>query len=111
MKSNELFEQIHTGWIKDNTEIEVKTEQGEHIAFITYKDKKLNWKSGEFDTKYLCDIDTEFEIVDKGIKKLNLDGMLTGEKIKTVAEKVNEIIDILNKENTEDKEEKWVAPF
>lgn len=101
MKSNELFEKIHSGEIKENTRIEVKTEGGRHIAFIEYRDKKINWSSGEFDTRYLCDIETEFEIVKKDweIEKLNLENLYTGDKITKIQEKVNEIIDNLNKTN------------
>ena len=101
MKSNELFEMIHSGQIKENTKIDVKTENGLHIAYINYKDKKLNWASGEFDTRYLCDIETEFEIAkpEWKIEKLNLQNMYTGEKINAIENKVNEIIDSLNKIN------------
>lgn len=35
MKSNELFERIHNEDIEENTKIEVKTEEGKHIAYIT----------------------------------------------------------------------------
>lgn len=99
MKSNELFEEIHSGKIKENTQIEVMTEEGIHIAYITYRDKKLNWSSGEFDTRYLCDIETEFEIVKKEgeIEKLDTKGMYTGDRINVIENKVNEIIDSLNK--------------
>lgn len=101
MKSSELFEMIHSGQIKENTKIDVKTENGLHIAYIDYKNKKLNWTSGEFDTRYLCDIETEFEIVkpEWKIEKLNLSNMYTGDKINTIKNKVNEIIDRLNKLN------------
>ena len=101
MKSNELFEMIHSGQIKENTKIDVKTENGLHIAYIDYKNKKLNWVSGEFDTRYLCDIETEFEIVkpEWEIEKLNLKNLYTGDKITLIEEKVNEIIDSLNKIN------------
>lgn len=101
MKSNELFEQIHSGEIKENTRIQVMTEEGEHIAYITYGDKKLNWNPGEFDTRYLCDIETEFEIVGWPweIGKLNLEGKLTGEKINLMHKKINELIDKINKMN------------
>ena len=101
MKSNELFEQIHSGEIKENTKIDVKTEEGLHIAYIEYKNKKLNWTSGDFDTRYLCDIETEFEIVKEEwkIEKLDLKDMYTGDKIKFLEDKVNEIIDNLNKIN------------
>ena len=101
MKSNELFEMIHSGQIKENTKIDVKTENGLHIAYIDYKNKKLNWDSGEFDTRYLCDIETEFEIVkpEWEIEKLNLQDMYTGDKINAIENKVNEIINSLNKIN------------
>ncbi len=100
MKSNELFEMIHSGQIKENTKIEVMTEDGIHIAYIEYQNKRLNWTSGEFDTKYLCDIETEFEIVEEWkIKKLDLKNMYTGDKIKAIENKVNEIIDSINKAN------------
>lgn len=100
MKSNELFEKIHSGEIKDNTKIEVKTESGEHIAFIKYECQKLNWNSGEFDTRYLCDIDTEFEIVKNSweIEKLDKKGMV-GDRVNLLENKVDEIIDKLNKMN------------
>lgn len=98
MKSNELFEQIHNGKIKENTRIEVKTEEGRHIAYIDYRNGRLNWASGEFDTRYLCDIKTEFEIYKFPweIEKLNLEGKLTGEKIELIKDKTNEIIDKIN---------------
>ena len=101
MKSNELFEKIHSGEIKENTRIQVKTDEGKHIAYITYSDKKLNWSSGEFDTRYLCDIETEFEIVKQPwkIEKLDLKGRLTGDKITLIAQKVNELVDEMNKRN------------
>ena len=103
MKSNELFEKIHAGQIEDNTKIEVMTEEGTHIAFITYQNQKLNWTSGEFDTRFLCDINTEFEIVEKEpwkIEKLKLeDNKYVGERLESVESKVNEIIDSLNKIN------------
>lgn len=101
MKSNELFEKIHSGEIKEGTRIEVRTEEGRHIAFIEYRNAKLNWASGEFDTRYLCDIETEFEIsrYPWEIEKLDLKGRLTGEKITLIENKLNEIIDNINKIN------------
>lgn len=101
MKSNELFEKIHSGEIKENTRIEVNNEDGSHIAYITYRDKKLNWQPGEFDTRYLCDIQTEFKISHWPweIEKLDLEGRLTGDKITLIAQKVNELVDEMNKRN------------
>lgn len=100
MKSNELFEKIHSGEIKENTKIEVKTESGEHIAFVIYECQRLNWISGEFDTRYLCDIDTEFEIVKNSweIEKLTRQGMV-GDRVNALEDKVDEVIDKLNKRN------------
>lgn len=101
MKSNELFEKIHSGEIKENTRIQVKTKEGKHIAYITYRDKKLNWNPGEFDTRYLCDIETEFKIAEWPweIGRLNLEGKLTGEKISLMHKKINELIDKINEMN------------
>ncbi len=100
MKSNELFEKIYSEEIKDNTKIEVKTEEGKHITFIEYRDKKLNWTSEDFDTRYLCDINTEFEIVKNSweIEKLERKGMI-GDRVNALENKVNQIIDKLNKMN------------
>lgn len=72
MKSNELFEQIHSGQIKDNTKISVINElTGNCITEIEYKNQRLNWISGEFDTSFLCNIDIDFEIIEenKGIEE------------------------------------------
>lgn len=100
MKSNELFKKIHSREIRDNTKIEVKTENGEHIAFINYECRKLTWNSGEFDTRYLCDTNTEFEIVKNSweIEKLDKKGMV-GDRVNALENKVDEIINKLNKMN------------
>lgn len=101
MKSNELLERIHAGEIKENTRIEVKTEEGRHITYIDFRNGRLNWTSGEFDTRYLCDIEAEFEIYKFPweIEKLNLEGKFTGDKITLIENKLNEIIDNINKIN------------
>ncbi len=66
MKSNELFEQIHSGQIKDNTKISVINElTGNCITEIEYKNQRLNWVSGEFDTSFLCNIDIDFEVIEE----------------------------------------------
>lgn len=102
MKSNELFEKIHRGEIQEGTKIKVKTEDGIHIAFIDYQEGRLNWIPGEFSTRYLCDIETEFEIVrpDGVIEKLDLEKKIyVGERITLLEKKVNEIITEINKIN------------
>lgn len=98
MKSNELFERIHSGEIEEDTKIEVLKENGEHIAFINYKDKKLNWNSGEFDTRYLCDIETEFIVIEKDwkIRKIDKRNLNTIIRMNNIENKINEIIDKIN---------------
>ncbi len=66
MKSNELFEQIHCGRIKEGTKIKVIDElTGNCISKIEYKNQRLNWVSGEFDTSFLCNIDIDFEVIEE----------------------------------------------
>lgn len=108
MKSNELFEQIHSGQIKDNTKISVINElTGNCITEIEYKNQRLNWVSGEFDTSFLCNIDIDFEVIEEeeeteGISELRISG-ITKEEIENktkLREVLNEnFYDILNKTN------------
>lgn len=76
MKSNELMEQIHSGKIKDNSVIRVETEQGKYISKIKFKNKRFEWDPGEFDTKYLCDIETEFEVEEPNIDIQSINELL-----------------------------------
>lgn len=63
MKSNELFEQIHSGEIKEDTPIDVINElTGKYITTIEYRNGMLNWEPGEFDTSFLCNIDIDFVV-------------------------------------------------
>lgn len=62
MKSNELFEQIHSGYIEENSTIKVMTEEGKNITEIKYKNGGLQWEPGTFSTILLCDINIEFEV-------------------------------------------------
>lgn len=63
MKSNELFEEIHCGRIKEGTKINVINSITEDILTqIEYKEGMLKWKTGEFDTSFLCNIDIDFEV-------------------------------------------------
>ena len=47
--------------------IKVMTEEGQVITKIKYENKGLKWEQGKFDTKYLCDIDIEFEVEEPDI--------------------------------------------
>ena len=102
MKANELFEQIHSGQIKDNTKIKVIDElTGNCISKIEYKNQRLNWISGEFDTSFLCNIDIEFVIEEnKEIEEINEDEFLGLD----IYSKMNEIIRAVNKLNKEREE-------
>ena len=116
MKSNELFEQIHSGQIKDNTKISVINELTEnYITEIEYKNQRLNWISGEFDTSFLCNIDIDFEIIEenKEIEELNdtnyFDNMTSKDKeyyFNLTRKRLNEVIRTVNKLNKEREQEK-----
>ena len=109
MKSNELFEQIHSGQIKDNTKISVINKlTGNCITEIEYKNQRLNWISEEFDTSFLCNIDIDFEVIEenKGIEELAAYptfayGM---EEIEENRKKINELVRAVNKINKEREE-------
>lgn len=63
MKSNELFEKIHWGEIKEDTQIDVINELTEqYITTIEYRNGMLNWEPGEFDTSFLCNSDIDFVV-------------------------------------------------
>ena len=114
MKSNELFEEIHCGTIKDGTKINVVNEfTGDVLTTIEYKDGKLNWTSGAFDTSYLCDINIEFLVEEnKEIEELNDTNYNCEEmSIKEInyynnltRTKLNEVIQAVNKLNKEREE-------
>ena len=106
MKSNELFEQIHSRQIKDNTKISVINElTGNCITEIEYKNQRLNWISGEFDTSFLCDIDIEFEVIEKNKEIEELDNMeLINARPEVNAKKINELVRAVNKLNKEREE-------
>ena len=94
MKSNELFEEIHAGIIKDNSTIKVMTEEGQVITKIKYENKGLKWEQGKFDTKYLCDIDIEFEVEEPDIDIQKIEPIdLFNPYIETTDKKINELIE------------------
>lgn len=74
MKANELFEQIHSGEIKEDTQIDVFNElTGRYITTIEFRNGMLNWDPGEFDTSFLCNIDTDFIVKENKEKEEKLD--------------------------------------
>ena len=75
MKSNELFEEIHCGRIKEGTKINViNSLTGDVLTQIEYKEGMLKWRTGEFDTSFLCNIDIDFEVIEenKEIEELEM---------------------------------------
>lgn len=102
MKSNELFEQIHSGEIKEDTEIDVINElTGQYITTIEYRNGMLNWEPGEFDTSFLCNIDIDFVVKEKKeIKHLPIPATAND-----IYNKIEELIDKIN-ELTKEREEK-----
>ena len=101
MKSNELFEEIHCGRIKEGTKINVINElTGQHITTIEYKNGMLKWKTGEFDTSFLCNIDIDFEVIEenKEIEELNDNDIYDFNHLSL---KINEIVQAVNKLNKE----------
>ena len=95
MKSNELFEEIHCGRIKEGTKINVINSLTENILTqIEYKEGMLRWKTGEFDTSFLCNIDIDFEVIEEN---------------KEIEEKLDweEIIGSVGKPVWDNKRKKW----
>lgn len=108
MKSNELFEQIHAGIIKDNSTIKVMTEEGQVITKIKYENKGLKWEQGKFDTKYLCDIDIEFEVEEpyidiQGIEEFSSEYTMNNVEFQ-FQDKINQILLAVKQLNKEIKE-------
>ena len=73
MKGYELIKAITENKIKDNTKIKVVNSLTEDILTqIEYREGMLKWKTEEFDTSFLCNIDIEFAIEEnKEIEELN----------------------------------------
>ena len=65
-KGYELIKAIAEGEIKENTNIKVHDLSvfDKIVTTINYSNKKLNWKTGEFDTSYLCNDSYYFELIE-----------------------------------------------
>lgn len=110
MKSNELFEEIHCGRIKEGTKIKVIDElTGNCISKIEYKNQRLNWISGEFDTSFLCNIDIDFEVIEenKEIEELPNELIRDDWTYHTIKfhNKINELVQAVNKINKQLEEQ------
>ena len=109
MKANELFEEIHSGTIKEGTKINVINGLTRDILTqIKYKEGMLKWKTGEFDTSFLCNIDIDFEVIEENKEIKELPNELirddwTYHAIK-FHNKINELVRAVNKLNKEREE-------
>ena len=105
MRANELFEEIHSGEIKEGTKIKVFNElTGSYVTTISYKDGRLNWQAGEFDTSFLCSIDIVFVIEEnKEIEEFKTEYTMRQMDIQFES-KINELVRAVNKLNKEREE-------
>lgn len=98
MKGYELIKEIADGKIKENTQIEVHdlTVLDKVIAIIEYKNGRLNWVEGTFDTSYLVSLNCYFKVIEEqedidiqSLEELNDYEMPYCEEMR---DKVNEIL-------------------
>lgn len=107
MKGYELIKEISNGKIKENTQIEVHdlTVLDKVIAIIEYKNGRLNWVEGTFDTSYLVSLNCYFKIIEEqqdidiqSIEELDLESLdgLDGFTLTAIEEeaygKVNKLV-------------------
>ena len=102
-----LIKEIMEGNIKENTKIGVfdLSVCNVFVTNIEYKNKKLNWEEGKFDTSYLVNPNCYFRIVEEQeeIDKLEIDengfihtnnGTWKGRKLDVVfAETINKLVE------------------
>lgn len=69
-KGYELIKAISDKEIKDKTKIEVHSLQDNIIAVIEYKNKRLEWGTGEFDTSYLFDDNIYFRVLEDNTEEI-----------------------------------------
>ena len=101
-KGYELIKAISDKEIKDKTKIEVHSLQDNIIAVIEYKNKRLEWGTGEFDTSYLFDDNIYFRVLEDNTEEI--EELLTIEDyecdktdIRLNRDKINELVKAVNK--------------
>jgi len=72
-KGYELIKEIAEGNIKEDTTIAVHdlTVLDRLVTYIQYKNKKLNWDEGTFDTSYLLNPNCYFRVIEEQ-EKINI---------------------------------------
>lgn len=99
----ELIKAISDKEIKDKTKIEVHSLKvlDNTIAVIEYKNKRLEWGTGEFDTSYLFDKDYYFRILEdntEDIEEIDLTKKQNiWDKLSMCEDKINELVKAVNK--------------
>ena len=97
-KGYELIKAISDKEIKDKTKIEVHSLQDNIIAVIEYKNKRLEWGTGEFDTSYLFDDNIYFRVLEDNTEEIEElkpveDGLAYRSE---VPKKINELVKAIN---------------
>ena len=105
MKGYELIKAITERKIKNNTIIKAKMGNS-YKAILKYENLMLKWESGDFDTSILCSAEADFEVIEenKEIEELEIsdkDRKFHSDYINNIADKLNELINKLNKEREE----------
>ena len=101
-KGYELIKAISDKEIKDKTKIEVHSLQDNIIAVIEYKNKRLEWGTGEFDTSYLFDDNIYFRVLEDNteeIEELEITEIVQNRLVKEIKEnreKINELVKAIN---------------
>ena len=106
-KGYELIKAIADGEIKENSRIDVFTDYGAYITTIKYKEGQLDWKSGEFNTGFLCSEEARFELIEdetidiESIEELDIyeENVSKG----NIIDKINELVQAVKQLNKEIK--------
>ena len=103
-KGYELIKAISDKEIKDKTKIEVHSLKVLDIAIavIEYSNKRLEWRTGEFDTSYLFNEDYYFRVLEDNteeIEELEITEIVQNRLVKEIKEnreKINELVKAIN---------------
>jgi len=100
-KGYELIKAISDKEIKDKTKIEVHSLQDNIIAVIEYKNKRLEWGTGEFDTSYLFDDNIYFRVLEDNTEEIEelkpvKDGLAYRYEWSEIPKKINELVKAVN---------------
>ena len=102
-KGYELIKAIHDGEIKDGTRIEVHSLKVIDFteSVIEYKNKRLEWGIGEFNTSYLFDDYYYFRVLEDNTEEIEElkpveDGATYRYEWSEIPKKINELVKAVN---------------